>query len=67
MKETREGLVCSKCGYQLRTEIVDVVKITPRESSAGVVDVLDPSKLEYRKVAKVCPRATIRKHFIVSG
>ena len=66
MKETRDGLVCSKCGHQLKTEIVDVVKIAPRPSSAGVVDVLDPTKLEYRKVAKVCLVVTIRRRFTVS-
>ena len=71
MKETRDGLVCSKCGHQLKTEIVDVVKIAPRPSSAGVVDVLDPTKLEYRKVAKVCPRCNNKEAFhslgLVSG
>ena len=71
MKETREGLVCSKCGFQVKTEIVDVVKIEPRQSSAGVVDVLDPTKLEYRKVAEECPKCGNKEAFhslgLVSG
>ena len=53
MRGTSAGFVCSKCGYQINTEIVDVVKITSRSNVA--VDVLDTSKSEYMKVAKICP------------
>ena len=70
MKETKDGLVCSKCGHQVKTDIVDVVKIQPAQGS-GVVDVLDTSKLEYKKVAKVCPRCGNKEAFhslgLVSG
>jgi len=70
MRETRDGFVCSKCGFQVKTEIVDVVKIEPSQSS-GVVDVLDSSKLEYRKVAEECPRCGNKEAFhslgLVSG
>jgi transposase-like protein len=52
MKKTKEGYVCSKCGNQLAAEIVDVVKI---EAADKPTVILDPSKLEYMKVAEVCP------------
>jgi DNA-directed RNA polymerase subunit M/transcription elongation factor TFIIS len=54
MRGTSQGFVCSKCGHQVKTEIVDVVKINSRATSS--VDVLDPSKMEYKKVAEVCPQ-----------
>jgi len=54
MREAPGGLVCTKCGHQIKTELVDVVKINSLSSSP--VDVLDTSKLEYRKVARACPR-----------
>ena len=54
MQGTSSGFVCSKCGHQLKTEIVDVVKINTQPDVA--VDVLDASKLEYNKVAKTCPQ-----------
>ena len=70
MKGTPDGFVCSKCGYRIKTEIVDVVKIESNQSSA-VVDVLDPSKFEYRKVAEICPRCGNKEAFhsfgLVSG
>ena len=70
MRETPAGFVCSKCGNQVKAEIVDVVRIEPRPSSA-VVDVLDSSKLEYNKISAVCPRCDNREAFhslgLVSG
>ena len=69
MRGTTDGFVCTKCGHQVKTEIVDVVKIQPNLSSA--VDVLDRSKLEYRKVVQVCPRCGNEEAFhslgLVSG
>jgi len=61
MRETNAGFVCSKCGYQLKTEIVEVVKITPRPDTS--VDVVDASKLAYNKVSKVCPECGNREAF----
>ena len=29
MRETSQGFVCSKCGHQIKTDIVEVVKINP--------------------------------------
>lgn len=54
MRGTSKGLVCSKCGHHLVAEIVDIVKIDARPNVS--VDVLDTSKLDYRKIAKVCPQ-----------
>ena len=69
MRGTTGGFVCTKCGYQVKMEIVDVVKMQPESGSA--VDVLDPSKLEYRKVVQVCPRCGNEEAFhsfgLVSG
>jgi len=69
MRGTTDGFVCTKCGHQVKTEIVDVVKMQPESSSA--VDVLDPSKLEYRKVVQVCPRCgneeAVHSFGLVSG
>ena len=69
MRGTTDGFVCTKCGHQVKTEIVDVVKIQPNLSSA--VDVLDPSKLEYKKVVQACPRCGNKEAFhslgLVSG
>ena len=71
MKGTPDGFVCSKCGFQIKTEIIDVVKIGSNQNSVGVVDVLDPSKFAYRKVAEVCPRCGNKEAFhsfgLVSG
>ena len=70
MRETPAGFVCSKCGNQVKAEIVDIRKIDTRNGSA-VVDVLDSSKLEYNKVSAVCPRCGNHEAFhslgLVSG
>jgi len=69
MRETTDGFVCTKCGYQVKTEIVGVVKMEAKPGSA--VDVLDPSKLGYKKVVQVCPRCGNEEAFhslgLVSG
>jgi len=54
MRGTNQGLICTKCGNQVKTEIVDVVRINSKSSSS--VDVVDSSKMEYKKIAKTCPR-----------
>ncbi len=68
MKSTKEGYVCSKCGQQIRTEIIDVVKIKPTENPTAI---LDASKLEYMKVAETCPRCGNNEAFhslgLISG
>jgi DNA-directed RNA polymerase subunit M/transcription elongation factor TFIIS len=53
MKMTKDGYVCSRCKYQVKAEIVDVVKI---KSTGKPTDILDTSKLGYLKVAETCPR-----------
>ena len=53
MKKTREGLVCSKCGYVMRTSIVDLMEIKATDKPTSI---FDSSKLEYLKVAETCPR-----------
>jgi DNA-directed RNA polymerase subunit M/transcription elongation factor TFIIS len=53
MRTTKEGYICSKCGYQLKAEVVDTVKITPAEKPTDIVDAPSP---EYMKVAATCPR-----------
>jgi len=53
MKMTKDGYVCSRCSYQMKTEIVDVVQIKATDKPT---DVLDQSKLGYMKVAETCPR-----------
>ncbi len=53
MKKTKDGYTCSKCGFQLRAEIVDVVKI---EASDKPTIILDPSKQEYSRVTEICPK-----------
>lgn len=54
MRETSLGFVCSKCGHQIKTDIVEIVKMKSRPTTS--VDVLDTSKFEYKKVAKICPK-----------
>jgi DNA-directed RNA polymerase subunit M/transcription elongation factor TFIIS len=53
MTKSKEGYVCSKCGNQTKTEIVEVIKIRATDKPTVI---LDPSKLEYMKVAETCPR-----------
>lgn len=53
MRTTKEGYVCSKCGNQLKAEVVDVVRIEASEKPTDVVDTRNP---EYMKVAATCPR-----------
>lgn len=53
MRTTKEGYACSKCGYQLITEVVDIVKMTPTEKPT---DIVDAPSAEYMKVAATCPR-----------
>ena len=54
MRKTSSGFVCSKCGYAIEAEIVDVVNIS--SSSKVSVDVLDPTKSDYKKISRVCPK-----------
>jgi len=49
---TKDGYVCSKCGNQMKAEIVDVVKIKAADKPT---EVLDTSKLDYMKVNEQCP------------
>ena len=53
MTKTRDGFICTKCGKETKTELVEVTKIAP---AGKATDVLDSSKLEYLKVAEVCPK-----------
>lgn len=53
MKKTQDGYVCTKCGNQMKAEIVEVVKIDAPDQPAVE---LDTPKLEYMKVAETCPR-----------
>jgi len=52
MKGTKDGYVCSKCGQRMAASIVDVVKMKPPDNPTVV---LDTSKLDYAKVAEICP------------
>jgi DNA-directed RNA polymerase subunit M/transcription elongation factor TFIIS len=52
MKMTKDGYVCSKCGNQMKAEIVDIVKIKAADKPT---EILDTSKLEYMKVNEPCP------------
>jgi transposase-like protein len=52
MKTVKDGYVCSKCGNQVKSEIVDVVNIKETDNPTVV---LDTSKLEYMKAAEKCP------------
>jgi len=53
MIKTRGGYVCTKCGNETKTEIVEVTKIQP---TGKATDVIDPSKLEYLRVTETCPK-----------
>ncbi|HYB84657.1 MAG TPA: hypothetical protein VED86_04955 [archaeon] len=60
MTKTREGYRCSKCGNQTPAEIVEVTRIGAAEKPT---DILDPSKLEYMKVPKICPKCGSNEAF----
>jgi len=60
MTKTKGGLACSKCGNKTQTEIVEVTQLGPKDKPT---DVLDPSKLDYMKVAEVCPKCGNKEAF----
>jgi DNA-directed RNA polymerase subunit M/transcription elongation factor TFIIS len=60
MTKTRNGYTCSKCGNKTQTEIVEVTQMRPPDKPT---DVLDPSKLEYTKVAETCPKCRNNEAF----
>lgn len=68
MNSTKEGYVCSKCGQQIRTEIIDVVKIKAADNPTAVLDV---SELGFMKVSETCPRCGNNEAFhsvgLISG
>ncbi len=54
MQKTASGLVCSRCGYTIQTDIVDVENIEGREEKP--VDVIGASQgAERTKVEEPCP------------
>jgi len=53
MTKTREGYACTKCGNKTPADIVEVTQIGATERPT---DILDPSKLEYMKIAETCPK-----------
>lgn len=61
MQKTASGLACSRCGYTIQTDIVDVENIEGGEEKP--VDVIGASQgAERTKVEEVCPdRVLIRK------
>jgi len=65
MTKTRDGYTCSKCGNKAQAEIVEVTKIAPRLEKP--TDVLDPTKLEYMKVAETCPKCGNTEAFHTLG
>jgi len=60
MIKTKEGYTCSKCGNKTQAEIVEVTQMQAKERPT---DVLDPSKLEYMKVAETCPKCGNKEAF----
>jgi DNA-directed RNA polymerase subunit M/transcription elongation factor TFIIS len=53
MTKTRDGYICSKCGNKTQAEIVEVTQMGPPDKPT---DILDASKLEYKRVSETCPK-----------
>lgn len=53
MRGTPNGLVCTRCGNTVQTEIPQVRSIEQPETTP--IEVVDDSKLESAKVAETCP------------
>jgi len=53
MTKTRDGYICSKCGNKTQAEIVEVTQMGRPDKPT---DILDASKLEYKKAPEICPK-----------
>jgi DNA-directed RNA polymerase subunit M/transcription elongation factor TFIIS len=54
MQKTTSGFACSRCGYTIQTDIVDIENIERREERP--IEVITASEAERTKVEETCPK-----------